>query len=249
MAESHKVGVPSHGEYLRAMGIQQWVSRERGSAVPVPGRPVVENVSMPGLPIPPVEVEDADVSSLDWPALEARVSTCERCALHATRNRTVFGSGDRSADWLVIGEAPGEDEDRKGEPFVGRAGQLLTAMLQAIGCRRDQVYITNILKCRPPRNRDPLPAEAACCRVYLERQIELVNPKLILAVGRIAAHHLLETDTAIGKLRGKVHYYGEDRIPLVVIYHPAYLLRSPQEKRKAWEDLQLAQRVVSGGGA
>ncbi len=246
MAESHKVGVPSHGEYLRAMGIQQWLSRNRVPPVPAPAAPV-ETATGSGLPVP--QTGDFDVSSLDWPDLEARVSTCERCALHATRNRTVFGSGDRSADWLVIGEAPGEDEDRQGEPFVGCAGQLLTAMLQAIGYRRDQVYITNILKCRPPRNRDPLPAEAACCRAYLERQIELVNPKLILAVGRIAAHHLLETDTAIGKLRGKVYHYGEDRIPLVVIYHPAYLLRSPQEKRKAWEDLQLAQRVVSGGGA
>jgi DNA polymerase len=227
------------------MGIQQWLSRDRVSAVPVTDRTSVESATGPGLPV--MQTGDIDVASLDWTALEARVSTCERCDLHATRQRTVFGSGDRSADWMVIGEAPGADEDRQGEPFVGRAGKLLTAMLQAVAYRRDQVYITNILKCRPPGNRDPLPDEVACCRGYLERQIELVNPKLILAVGRIAAHNLLGTDAPIGQLRGSVHRFGKDRIPLVVIYHPAYLLRSPLEKRKAWEDLKLARQVAGGG--
>jgi DNA polymerase len=226
------------------MGIQQWLSRDRVPPVPGPAAPV-ETATGSGLPVP--QTGDIDVSLLDWPALEAQVSACERCALHTTRHRTVLGSGDRSADWLVIGEAPGADEDRQGEPFVGRAGKLLTAMLQAVGYRRDQVYITNILKCRPPGNRDPLPDEVACCRAYLERQIELVNPGLILAVGRIAAHHLLGTDAPIGSLRGSVHHYGKDRIPLVVIYHPAYLLRSPQEKRKAWEDLKLARQTAGGG--
>ena len=147
---------------------------------------------------------------------------------------------------MIIGEAPGADEDRQGEPFVGRAGQLLTAMLEAIGCRREEVYITNILKCRPPGNRDPLPAEVASCHDYLERQITLVDPSLILVVGRVAAHNLLQTDLPIGRLRGQVHHYGKAGIPLVVTYHPAYLLRSPLEKRKSWDDLQLAQRVYRG---
>jgi uracil-DNA glycosylase family 4 len=147
---------------------------------------------------------------------------------------------------MIIGEAPGADEDRQGEPFVGRAGQLLTAMIAAIGCRREEVYITNILKCRPPGNRDPLPEEVACCHDYLERQIALVGPALILVVGRIAAHNLLQTDLPIGRLRGRVHRYGKGGIPLVVTYHPAYLLRSPLEKRKSWEDLQLAQQVYRG---
>lgn len=234
-----------HNEYLQAMGIRQWVLRDRVPAVKGSAQRPEEVATGPGIPVP--QADEYDVASLDWPALEARVSACERCALHATRNRTVFGSGDRSADWLIIGEAPGADEDRQGEPFVGRAGKLLTAMLQAVGYQRDQVYITNILKCRPPHNRDPLSDEVACCRTYLERQIELVNPKLILAVGRIAAHNLLGTDTAIGRLRGSVHHFGTDRIPLVVTYHPAYLLRSPLEKRKAWEDLQLARQAASGG--
>ncbi len=238
------MGIPFPSEYLQAMGIQQWVPRDGMAAVSAPAQ-AVEITTSPEIYVPQAG-EDA-IALLDWPALEARVSTCERCALHATRNRTVFGSGDRSADWLIIGEAPGADEDRQGEPFVGRAGKLLTAMLQAVGYRRDQVYITNILKCRPPQNRDPSSDETACCHAYLERQIELVNPRLILAVGRIAAHTLLGTDTAIGRLRSSVHHYGKDRIPLVVTYHPAYLLRSPLEKRKAWEDLRLARQAASGG--
>jgi DNA polymerase len=160
--------------------------------------------------------------------------------LHGTRTQTVFGVGDRRADWLVIGEAPGADEDQQGEPFVGRAGQLLNAMLFAIGLAREQVYIANILKCRPPGNRDPRPEEVVCCEPYLFRQIELIQPKIILAVGRIAAQNLLKTDTPIGKLRGQLHRFGAAGIPVVVTYHPAYLLRSPTEKRKAWDDLQFA---------
>jgi DNA polymerase len=234
-------------EYLEAMGIEQWVSRDRAF--------VTEAPSSAGAAIPAVDATDAagnavlekvEVSELEWPELESRVARCTGCVLHETRTRTVFGTGNRTADWMIIGEAPGAEEDRQGEPFVGRAGQLLTAMLGAVGCRREEVYITNILKCRPPGNRDPLPAEVACCHDYLERQIELVGPKLILVVGRIAAHNLLQTDIPIGRLRGRVHRYGKTGIPLVVTYHPAYLLRSPLEKRKSWEDLQLAQRVYRG---
>jgi DNA polymerase len=154
----------------------------------------------------------------------------------------VFGVGDRHAQWMVIGEAPGADEDRQGEPFVGRAGQLLNSMLKAIGLKREQVFIANILKSRPPNNRDPKPEEVQACIPYLFRQIELVNPRLILCVGRIAAQTLLETDTPIGKLRGQLHRIAGNR-PMIVTYHPAYLLRSPGEKRKSWADLLLALRT------
>ena len=191
----------------------------------------------------------ARIATLDWTALEAEVRQCQSCGLCTTRTQTVFGVGDRQARWLVIGEAPGADEDRQGEPFVGRAGKLLNPMLQAIGLRREQVYIANILKCRPPDNRDPAPDEATTCRPFLERQIALLQPRIILAVGRIAAQNLLATDTPIGKLRGRIHRLGLARIPLVVTYHPAYLLRSPREKRKAWDDLRLARRALANPAA
>jgi DNA polymerase len=181
---------------------------------------------------------------LDWDALQARVADCTKCDLHSGRTHTVFGTGNRSADWLVIGEAPGRDEDLQGEPFVGRAGQVLNAMLKAIGLDRQQVYIANILKCRPPNNRDPRPEEVSCCEPYLMRQIELLQPGIILAVGRIAAQNLLRTEIPIGKLRGRIHRFRDTGIPLVATYHPAYLLRSPLEKRKAWQDLQLADSIL-----
>lgn len=186
---------------------------------------------------------------MDWPALEQAVRTCTLCPLHVTRTHPVFGVGNRGAQWMIIGEAPGAEEDRQGEPFVGRAGQLLNSMLKAVGLTREQVFIANILKSRPPHNRDPQPAEVAACIPYLYRQIELVNPVLILCVGRIAAQTLLETGETIGKLRGKLHTLASGR-PLVVTYHPAYLLRSPGEKRKSWADLVLAMRTferLTGG--
>jgi uracil-DNA glycosylase len=177
-----------------------------------------------------------------WQELERAVKTCTLCPLHQTRTQGVFGVGNRNAQWMVIGEAPGADEDRQGEPFVGRAGQLLNSMLKAIGLQREQVFIANILKSRPPNNRDPRPEEVQACIPYLFRQIELVNPRLILCVGRIAAQTLLETDTSIGKLRGQLHRIAGNR-PMIVTYHPAYLLRSPGEKRKSWADLLLAMRT------
>ena len=187
----------------------------------------------------------ATIAQMDWDELVAEVRQCTACGLCGTRTQTVFGVGDHRAEWLVIGEAPGADEDRQGEPFVGRAGKLLNPMLQAVGLKREQVFIANILKCRPPDNRDPAPTEATSCLPFLERQIALIRPRLILAVGRIAAQNLLATDTPIGKLRGQVHRFGPARIPLVVTYHPAYLLRSPREKRKAWDDLRLARRALT----
>jgi uracil-DNA glycosylase family 4 len=190
------------------------------------------------------------VSGYDWDALERAVAACTRCGLEATRTQTVFGVGDRSPDWLVVGEAPGQEEDRRGEPFVGRAGQLLDSMLRSLKLARGQkVYIANTLKCRPPGNRDPQPREVACCMPYLQRQIALLRPKVILCVGRIAAQNLLATDAPLGKLRGRVHRLEPSGTPVVVTYHPAYLLRSPSEKRKAWTDLLYAREVASGHGA
>jgi DNA polymerase len=182
---------------------------------------------------------------LGWDQLRHKVAACTRCALHHTRTQTVFGVGSQSADWMIIGEAPGAEEDRRGEPFVGRAGKLLDEMLRAVQLTRDSVFIANILKCRPPSNRDPSTEEVAACRDYLARQIELISPKIIVAVGRIAAQHLLETDAPLGRLRGKKHELGDGRIPVVVTYHPAYLLRSPTQKRKAWQDLCLARQVMA----
>lgn len=177
----------------------------------------------------------------DWETLQARVAACTSCVLHATRTQTVFGVGNRQAQWLLVGEAPGEQEDLQGEPFVGRAGQLLTEMIRALGYEREDVYIANVLKCRPPRNRVPAPDEAAACEGFLQRQIALIRPKIILAVGSVAAQNLLKTATPIGKLRGQVYDYGGT--PLVVTYHPSYLLRSQTEKRRAWDDLKLAMRT------
>lgn len=169
--------------------------------------------------------------------LEVEVAACERCELHASRTQTVFGVGAENARMMIVGEAPGAEEDARGEPFVGRAGQLLNAMLAAIGLERDEVYIANILKCRPPRNRDPLPQEVASCSAYLNAQIDQIDPTLLLAVGRVAAQNLLGVSTPIGKLRGREHVHPGTGKPVLVTYHPAYLLRSPLEKRKAYADL------------
>ncbi len=214
--------------YLEALGVDVYVRRGLAAEPAVAEAPYAAG---------------GGSEALDWDALRATVSACERCGLHSTRTQTVFGVGSRAARWMFIGEAPGAEEDRQGEPFVGRAGQLLTSMLKALGLAREDVFIANVLKCRPPGNRDPRPEEARSCRGYLERQVELVDPALIVAVGRVAAQTLLETDAALAKLRGRVHGLGARQRPLVVIYHPAYLLRSPGEKRKAWLDLVHAKQV------
>ncbi|WP_245536657.1 uracil-DNA glycosylase [Thiothrix nivea] len=180
---------------------------------------------------------------MDWQELRATVLACTRCDISKTRANAVFGIGNQQADWMVIGEAPGAEEDKQGEPFVGKAGQLLNNMLLAIGMPRATVYIANILKCRPPNNRDPKPDEATNCRGYLERQIELVNPALILVVGRIAAQNLLQTDAPLARLRGREHRAPLTGTPVIVTYHPAYLLRQPADKRKAWQDLLLAREI------
>jgi DNA polymerase len=218
--------------YLEEIGIPVWKLRAAHS-----------ETGAAGAEAPRSEVEPSDVDR-EWQVLAAEVRVCTRCTLHRGRTQTVFGVGRRDAELLVIGEAPGADEDRQGEPFVGRAGQLLNAMLHSIGLDRADVYIANILKCRPPNNRDPAPEEAATCTPYLARQIALVSPRVILAVGRIAAQWLLQSDAPIGRLRGRVFHYGESRTPLVVTYHPAYLLRSPLAKATAWTDLCMVKGLM-----
>jgi DNA polymerase len=179
------------------------------------------------------------VADMDWDTLTETVAACQACGLCHSRRNTVFGVGDRQADWLVVGEAPGEMEDLQGEPFVGPAGQLLDNMLRAIGLgRHENVHITNVLKCRPPGNRNPEPAEVAQCQPYLRRQVALLQPKIILAMGRFAVQSLLGSTEPIGKLRGQIHHYAG--VPVVVTYHPAYLLRNLPDKAKAWADLCLA---------
>lgn len=229
------------------MGIDVWVRRPDGplaqlqTAAPMLAddeRAPCEAPAAEAQPDPSGQDEDA------WNALRTEILSCTKCSLHETRTQGVVGVGPHRTDWMVIGEAPGAEEDRKGEPFVGRAGQLLDAMLRAIGLDRGtSVYIANVLKSRPPGNRDPKPEEVAACLPYLMRQIALLRPRLMLAVGRIAAQNLLSTDIPLGRLRGKVHYFGELNTPLIVTYHPAYLLRTPADKRKAWEDLKFARSV------
>ena len=235
-------GSALRAQYLDALGIDQWKLRRPAPAAGVDEAmpvPAVVPVAAAAAVTPTALVTPVVAPSVDWDALAVEVSTCVKCGLHASRTQTVFGVGNRSADLLVVGEAPGADEDRQGEPFVGRAGQLLNAMLRALRRPRETVFIANVLKCRPPGNRDPNPEEVSCCLPYLHRQIALLKPRMMLAVGRIAAQNLLATDTPIGQLRGKLHRFGPRGIPLVVTYHPAYLLRSPTEKRKSWVDLRL----------
>jgi uracil-DNA glycosylase len=230
-------------QYLQTMGITVWQPRFapvlQTQAEPIESRPIVESEFVEP---EPMSAESKLSIAQQWQDLTTEVTNCTKCDLCKTRTQTVFGTGNLNADWLIIGEAPGQQEDEQGLPFVGVAGQLLTEMLRAIGLSRDEVFIANILKCRPPNNRDPHVDEIRQCETYLHRQLQLIQPKIILVVGRIAAHALLNTDTALTKLRAKVHDYQDT--PLVVVYHPAYLLRSLSEKRKAWQDLQFAKQTL-----
>ncbi len=226
--------------YLDVIGITHWQLQNPSE----PAQPVEESAAIVAAQSPASAAQE--VSS--WDSLQQQVASCQRCEqLAASRTQTVFGVGAHDANVLVIGEAPGRDEDAQGEPFVGRAGQLLNAMLQAVGLQREQVYIANILKCRPPNNRDPSTQEALNCREFLQAQITLIAPKVILVVGRIAAQNLLACDTPIGKMRGQDYRYSHESlgdIPVIVTYHPAYLLRSPGEKRKSWQDLLRLKRMM-----
>lgn len=218
-----------------------WSLRE---SAPIPSAPAIE------------PTRSDRIARMDWDELEQSVSHCTSCELSRTRTRTVFGTGHRAAEWMLVGEAPGKEEDARGEPFVGQAGRLLDNMLAAVGLSRtgttpQSVYIANVLKCRPPGNRDPAPGEVAACDPYLQRQIELVNPKLVLVMGRFATQSLLGTEASIASLRGKVHRIevAGRRVAVVVTYHPAYLLRSLADKAKTWADLCLARDVVEREGS
>jgi len=238
---------PDRNALLAEMGLAPlW--RLRASAPDAAPREVsvAEAPTLAPAPTAPPATQDRDaaIRVMDWAALRQAVPGCTACGLHAGRKQAVFGVGDERADWLLVGEAPGAEEDRLGEPFVGQAGRLLDAMLAALALKRgDNVYIANVLKCRPPGNRNPEPAEVALCTPYLRRQIGLIRPRLIVAMGRFAAQTLLATDATIASLRGRVHSYAE--VPLIVTYHPAYLLRNLPDKAKAWADLLFARRTLA----
>ncbi len=213
--------------------------------------PAVSQVSSPTNLEPPllddtqILAESSPAPKLDWHTLQNQVATCTACELAKTRTNTVFGVGNQQADLMLIGEGPGADEDAQGEPFVGKAGRLLNDMLYAIGLKREDVYIANVIKCRPPNNRNPNTHELTCCTTFLQQQITQINPKLIVAVGRVSAQYLLATQITIGKLRGQRFEYGDNKIPLIATYHPAYLLRRPSEKRQSWRDLQFIIKTMT----
>lgn len=262
---------PRRQQVLEALGIERWQLRTGGetveaeavveAAAPPPPAPVARPAA-PAQPPPrpqatprlvpakaeaPVPKPLAEVPG-DWDGLRAVVKDCRQCKLCQTRTQTVFGVGIETAPLMVVGEGPGADEDAKGEPFVGRAGLLLDEMLKAIGhSRRENTYIANVVKCRPPGNRDPETDEVESCRPYLEQQIRLVKPKLIVGLGRIAAQRLLNSDAPLSRLRGPLYHYGPEQTPLLITYHPAYLLRSPREKAKSWEDLKKVHRFLRTG--
>lgn len=210
-------------QYLKAMGIQVWKTKNSSAKSADPTNTFEPNNLNP--------------NNLNWEELTQTVANCTLCELCKSRIQTVLGVGDCNADIMFIGEAPGENEDKQGEPFVGRAGMLLNEMIKSMQLQRKDVYIANILKCRPPQNRDPSPKEIELCTPYLKQQIALINPKVLIAVGRIAAQHLLNTEDSMSQMRGKIYHYADKKVPLFVIYHPAYLLRSPREKSKAYADI------------
>ena len=250
--------MPSRQQMLQELKLApRWVRKQHSSGaaalsgVAASSGAEPETGAVKGVRVTPVQ-HGADAARLEHIAglslaeLAANVADCTACRLCRSRKLAVPGVGDPEADWLFVGEAPGAEEDARGEPFVGQAGRLLDNMLRALGLSRErQVYIANVLKCRPPNNRTPEPAEALACQPYLSRQIELIAPRIIVALGKSAATLLLGEESSIASLRGRVHRYRD--VPLVVTYHPAYLLRSLPDKAKAWEDLLLAKRVVAGG--
>ena len=249
---------------LAEMGVRVWAPKVRPAAVDATPEPAVaappaatarSAPAAPRAPAPPMAeapvamrpARAASVQTMDWATLRETVAGCEACGLCKSRKNTVFGVGDEQADWMIVGEAPGENEDIRGEPFVGAAGQLLDNMLRAVGRSRtgqgaQGAFIANVLKCRPPANRNPQPEEVVQCEPYLARQVALVKPRVIVAMGRFAVQSLLKTTEPIGRLRGRVHRY--EGVPVIVSYHPAYLLRTPTDKGKAWADLCLAMDVL-----
>ena len=243
--------------HLNAIGIPVWVRRQgvgapapaQGAAriEPAPAAQIIESPVVQTIESPAMQTIESAVQVLE--SIEAQVRECRKCALHRTRTNTVFGVGRPGVACMFIGEAPGAEEDRRGEPFVGRAGKLLDAMLAAIGLGRDDVYIANIVKCQPPRNRDPQADEAAACSGYLKGQIETVSPRVLVAVGKVAAQSLLSTTKPMKQLRGHPHRHADSGLPMLVTYHPAYFLRKPVEKRKGWEDLVQLRSMLAGDAA
>jgi len=235
--------------YLHALGVEPWRLRSSGAqGVAAASAASAAAAAAPAaLASAPAPAGSAGAGGAEWSALQAAVAACRNCRLCETRTNTVFGVGPLGAPLMVVGEGPGADEDAQGEPFVGRAGKLLDEMLRAIGrSRRADTFIANVVKCRPPGNREPAEDEAEACRGFLEQQLRLVRPKLIVALGRVAAQRLLATDTPIGKMRGQSYQWGPDATPLMVTYHPAYLLRNPADKAKSWEDLKRIHRFLAG---
>ncbi len=232
-------------QFLEEMGLTPlWRPRRPSAPPPVAQEEVPADVAATPEPLPGTEDRASRIARMDWTELKAAVSACSACGLRKTCTQTVFGVGDEQAEWLLVGEAPGAEEDARGEPFVGQAGRLLDSMLAGIDLKRgENVYIANVLKCRPPGNRNPEPFEVAQCSPQLMRQVALIRPKLILAMGRFACQTLLDTDASIASLRGRVFRY--QGVPLIVTYHPAYLLRSLHDKAKAWEDLCFARRTMA----
>ena len=247
---------------LRELGVRVWAPAQdeaREPAAAAVAEPAVVDAAprgtAPRAPAEQVVAAPSAAAGLDWPALRETVAACTACRLCEGRRQTVFGVGNERAHWMIVGEAPGEQEDRQGEPFVGKSGQLLDNMLRALQLTRAeaeaeparQVYIANTIKCRPPGNRNPEPEELAKCEPFLIRQVQLVQPKIIVAMGRFAVHSLLRSSEPIGRLRGRVHHY--QGVPLIVTYHPAYLLRNPEDKAKAWDDLCLALETLNAATA
>ncbi len=234
-----------HNAYLKAMGIDVWV--ERTPSIPaIKARQQTEPELEPLAPESISKPEkNLNIESLDWPALRSIVAECQNCELAKTRTQTVFGTGKQTASMMIIGDAPNDEDDKQGDVFSGQAGKLLNAMLKAMGFQRNDVYISNLVKCRRPENQELSIENVTACESYLIRQIKLVQPDLILALGSITAQRLLKSKSTMGRLRGQLHYIDGVNVPIIVSFEPAYLLRSANEKRKAWEDLQMAMKQLT----
>jgi uracil-DNA glycosylase len=240
---------------LKGLGITRWTQRSSGNTTPdeLPiteeavisqAQTTAEEIKPPSIPSPIKELSKQAFNLDDWSAIENAIQACQNCVLAQSCTRKVPGKGNQQADIMIIGEAPGHDEDLQGKPFVGRAGQLLDRMLQAIDIDPQQVYITNILKCRPPNNRDPKVEETKSCYQFLQAQIQQLKPRVIFAVGRISAQTLLQDQSPLGRLRNQQYTLPGTDIPMLVTYHPAYLLRNPAEKAKVWQDLKSLKRLL-----
>lgn len=246
--------------YLKAMGIDIWVERDpsvQDVAINVSAEPVIKQEAVTNIPASHDSVAKPEdnainnipaapaVATLSWSALQSAVAQCTNCALSQSRSKTILGSGAKNTPLMIIGDAPTAEDEQRGEPFSGEAGKLLNAMLKAMGYNRNDVYVSNVIKCRTANGQELSVDEAAACEDYLIRQVNLIQPKMILALGSVTAQRLLKNKSTMARLRGQLHYLDNINIPVIVSYHPAYLLVSPNEKRKAWEDLQMAMKHLA----